>query len=544
MVPPPSSRTINRGFFLVLAVLLAAEFLLFDLVGAKHHTWVYPRWNDQIQYLTEGYTGYEYSRDHGFAAGLKESLLNRSAQGTLHDFLAVLVFSVAGPSRSAALSINILALVAWQLALALAVRRRTGCPSLGLLAVALPLSLAWPWSWNAGSAVDFRLDHLAMCAMGVCHAAALMTGGFRSLPRSAVFGAAVGLTLTIRFLTGAYFAPLFAGLIVAILLRPGRLNRLLAVVTAALVAAAIAGPIFWINRETIWDYYAIGHFTGPESAIRNPNLGILASLRFVFGHLAGNHLGNAFWLGTALALGTLGIGAYLKRSRAGRPRLGGDAVISLLFLGVPAGVLVLHAQKSEIVLGILAPGAIGVALAAAAALRRAAGSRFAAAAAGIALAVSFPCFAARQISDPHSTEFAESARLVNILADRIYRASQAAGLEAPRIGVDVVTDNLDAQIMRVICYERQGRWVPFIMTLPTGIAEAEESVLMSQLAESDFVFLTEEGTEGFWPYDRQMIRMRPQTRAWCEDNMVLAGRFTLFGRPMALYQRPGIPLEP
>src|SRR5688572_6305012 len=100
-----------------LAVALLAEFLLFDQFGAKRFTHLYPRWNDQIQYLTESYAGYEYARAHGAGAGLWQTLANRSAQGTLHDTWALIAFTLAGPSRSAALAINMVALMAWQVAL-------------------------------------------------------------------------------------------------------------------------------------------------------------------------------------------------------------------------------------------------------------------------------------------------------------------------------------------------------------------------------------------------------------------------------------------
>jgi hypothetical protein len=35
---------------------MLGEFLLFDAMTSRHHTKIYPRWNDQIQYLTESYT--------------------------------------------------------------------------------------------------------------------------------------------------------------------------------------------------------------------------------------------------------------------------------------------------------------------------------------------------------------------------------------------------------------------------------------------------------------------------------------------------------
>src|SRR5262245_22012108 len=90
----------------LLLALFAIEFILFDQFGSHRHTAVYPRWNDQIQYLSEAYTGYEYARVHGLAAGAWQTLVNPSAQGTLHDFAALFAFTIAGPSRSAALALN------------------------------------------------------------------------------------------------------------------------------------------------------------------------------------------------------------------------------------------------------------------------------------------------------------------------------------------------------------------------------------------------------------------------------------------------------
>lgn len=178
----------------------ATEFLLFDQIASRHHSWIYPRWNDQVQYLTECYTGWEYLKAHGFWAGLWQTLINPSAQGTLHDFAGMLAFTVAGgPSRSALLALNMLALIAWQAAWFLAIARGTGSRSLAWTGAALPLLLGWPWNGWAGSMADFRLDHFAMCAFGIAFACAQLIRGFQSRRWSLLFGAAVGFTLLTRF---------------------------------------------------------------------------------------------------------------------------------------------------------------------------------------------------------------------------------------------------------------------------------------------------------------------------------------------------------
>lgn len=138
--------------------------------------------------------------------------------------------------------------------------------------------------------------------------------------------------------------------------------------------------------------------------------------------------------------------------------------------------------------------------------------------------------------------FEASTRKVNALADYFYDTQLKAKLVNPRLGADQVTDSLDGQIMRVLCYERHKVWVPFIMTLPTGIMEEKPEVLMERLRQSDFMFLTERmPSEGAWPYDRQMRRLYPQLKAWCEQNLKPVETFPLFDRQMMLYQRRDLP---
>src|SRR6185312_11902949 len=100
---PADSPRLTRWMWLVAALLLVAEFLLFDRMTSRHYASVYPRWNDQIQYLTEAYTAFARAQTAGLLAGLKFALGKTALQGTLHDFFAVPVFWLAGSaSRSAA----------------------------------------------------------------------------------------------------------------------------------------------------------------------------------------------------------------------------------------------------------------------------------------------------------------------------------------------------------------------------------------------------------------------------------------------------------
>ncbi len=123
---------LNRWMWLVAALLLLAEFTLFDRMTSVHHASIYPRWNDQIQYLRESYTAFEEAKAHGLAAGLKIRPRQPALQGTLHDTTALVVFWLAGSaSRSAALSLNMLLFLAWQASLLVVSPRISGSRALG-----------------------------------------------------------------------------------------------------------------------------------------------------------------------------------------------------------------------------------------------------------------------------------------------------------------------------------------------------------------------------------------------------------------------------
>lgn len=524
--------------FWLLLVVFALEFWLFDHFGARRHTPVYPRWNDQIQYLTESYTGYELARARGLVAGLFNALTNPSAQGTLHDFFAIIAFAIAGPSRSAALSLNMLALIAWQLALFVAVRRTGSSRPLALAAALLPLALAGPWQNIPGSAYDFRLDHLAMCALGITTAAALLADGFRSRSGSICFGIAVGLTLLTRFLTGTYFVFVFAAFALWALRGDDRKRKAFNLVGATFIAAAIAAPILWLNFAMMRDYYWIGHYVGPESAIRNSHLGLGRSLAFVARQLGERHLGVFFGLiaiGGALALAFVRHQARESTRRHNR-------IIGGVFLLAPALVLTLHQQKSAVVVSALVPGAVMLVIAA----WRAAGDHASLGAqkifAGAVTLLVLLYFTHTQIPPAYTPANLAEIRLVNTLADQVLARAQAAGRTELRVAVDHITDCLDAQVLRVISYERHRALPAVNMTLPTGIVEPDESTVMSRLRESDFVFLTDDAAAGPFPFDQKLAALRPQVRAWCEANLRAVDRFTLFGRSMVLYQHPEIPL--
>jgi hypothetical protein len=533
--------------------LCLAEFLYFDARTSKHYTWIYPRWNDQIQYLTEVYTGYADARQEGWGHGLWRSLTMPAAQGALDRPLVLLLFRAAGPSRSAALALNMLAWLALQAAFFWGALRLLNSRALAWISLGLLLCWRSPLADSPGSATDFRLDFLAACAFGITFVAAAGTDRFRKTGASALFGLSVAATLAIRFLTGAYFVLIFAGLLLWILTLPGRGRRLRNLAVAAAVAAAVAGPFFWANLTAVWNYYYVLHFTGPVSVLRDSHLGIGPSLQYLFGELFREHLGSVF---LGCAGGTLAVLAAAQLicprtppAAPDHPTLAGWLVPAAGFTAAPILILTLHNEKSSAVLGIIVPGVTALLIGAAAWLGRAPLSRLGIwlrrTAVALAVTAGLAHFVGCQWADPHSADFNAGARRVNEVADLIFRLSRDSGLKSPRIAVDQITDCLDGQILRVICYERHRQWVPFRMTLPTGYFTEREDVLMDRLAQSDFVLLPNDDSAGQgYPYDEEMRALRPKTQAWCRAHLRALGDFPLFGRTWTLYGKPELAPPP
>jgi hypothetical protein len=455
------------------------------------------------------------------------------------------LFEFTGPSRSAALALNMLALICWQIALFVAVRSITRSDASGWLAALLPIALAGPWQHVPGSALDFRLDHLFLCAFGVTSAVALMTETFARRGPSLALGAVTGIALLTRFLSGTYFIVIFVGFAAWCLTRPARTTRIANLLLAAVLAAAIAGPIFWINRETVWEYYYVGHYVGPESAIRNQNFGLGRSVSYVLEWLGSRHLGLFFGIFVAaVAAVHLAARFALRTSEtapaAGHARSGAAARLigtGLLFFAAPFVVLVLHPQKSDVVLSALVPGVVLLATGCWEWLKCDAGKPSAwlglvSVAAATAFALGF--FARQQQAPIDSPAERESAAAINTLADFIYR--QSARFDHPiRVAVDHITDAMDAQVLRVICYERQHVWRDFDMRLPTGITEPDAELVRQRVAESDFVILVEDGFAGLYPYDHKLAQLRPELRAWCNAHRNLASRFNFSGHDVSVY---------
>lgn len=549
MKPTPQSP--SWRMWLVITLVVVLEFLVFDQATSRHYASIFPQWSDQIQYLSEVYQSYDASQAHGFWAGVEYAFTNPAAQGSLHDILAVPLFELVGPSRSAALSLNMLAFLAWQVALLLVIYRMSGSRVLSWMGFGLLLALAGPWSGGPGSAVDFRLDHGAMCLMGVTSLLALLTRGFRSRGWSLFFGLSVGVTVLERFLTGTYFAPIFLVIGIWIAITGERRQRWLNLLLAGLVATIIAGPQFWINRTWILNYYWGGHIIGAESAARASGLSIGASIEYVLGWFMSLHVGAFLLVVIAAVTVMLGQAVIIGRQFTIKWPDRDWLFTGLAFFFLPAVILCLHRQKSAYVLGILVPGLFLLLLWFWAAMIRCIETTshheskvrwYAPVALLLTLLSGSGYFLYRQIPSPHSQEFLNANHNIRRFADKIHSASLTPELAEPYVGFDRISDSFDGVVLRLMCYERHKVWIPIRVMLPINILEIADEDLLDRLQRCHLFVLTDEMPgHGHWPYDRQMVKSRDFLQTWCDQHLVKIDEFRFLDRQMSLYQRPNLP---
>jgi hypothetical protein len=540
-VRAPADIPIGAIYAFALAGLFAAEIALFWANAVRHYAWVYPRWSDQLQYLREAYGSYDRMQSDGFLGGARQALGTKSAQGSLQGLLGMIAFSIGGPVRTPALAVNLAAFICLQAAMFAAVRRLSGSLAFAWAAAGLLAAMHSPWSDVAGSATDYRLDWMAACAYGVALAAAVSGSGFRSTRGAVLFGFAVGAALLVRHLTAVYFSIVYVGLLAWLLFQPDWRRRCARLLLSGACALALSAWAFWRSWQNIYAYYWIDRFVGPESALRDSHMGLIAYLRWLGFELLFHQLGiAAALLGVAGAAGFLAFGLCRARKELAPEVEPGAAQGAwpavLAFLCAPAAVLLLHPEKAPQPLNIMIPGAAWVIVLSWMGLARRA-PRLAVVATCAALgSAGALLFVWAQARNPFTPAMESEFRGVNALTDFLYFRAQESGLSRPSVAVTWVSDAMNADVFEVQGRERHLTRLPFVARLPSGVLEDAPADVMSRLAASDFVCLVTRAPAN-WPLDREMEAMLPQMRKWCDANLRRDGDLHTAGFSASIYER-------
>src|SRR5262245_58001126 len=216
-----SSPRAGRTLAALVALLLAAEWLMFAAYVRREVAWAYAPLFDQTMSLDAAYRTYEDVRSLGLVGGLGEAVRRSPPSGALLHLEAAALFFASHPSRLTALAVNFghSALLQAALVYALwATRRRW---ELALLGLGLLLSVRVPFH-VAGGLFDFRPDWAAFGLYGTFLAAVWRSGLFRGRGWSLAAGAVAATCVLSRSLTAIYLGSLLAGTFAWLAVRASR----------------------------------------------------------------------------------------------------------------------------------------------------------------------------------------------------------------------------------------------------------------------------------------------------------------------------------
>jgi hypothetical protein len=291
----------------------------------------------------------------------------------------------------------------------------------------------------------------------------------------------------------------------------------------------------------------MGHFGGPEGALRDAHLSPRQSLAWLLSETLVKQLGP---VAGVLAVAATAALAWSSR-RGGRAEAPGAAfgglanpwIPVLLFLAAPAAVLTLHPAKATQPLEILvAPVAWAIVLAWVRLSRTAGGGGPVRVGAAVAV-LGFGYFGYAQARDPVPGAMQAQYRDVNALADYLFFRAEEAGISHPRVATTWRLDGVGAEPFEVMSWERHGRRMHFVSAIPVTLFALPAGDVGTFLARSDFVCLVTRA-QALWPFDEEMQAMLPGMGRWCDAHMA---RVAVLDEPefsMVLYEREGLARAP
>jgi hypothetical protein len=536
------------GLLLALAV---GEYALVRRYVAAEVAPAYPGGWDQAVYLRRSYGVYEQFRRDGAAAALR-SALTGNPTSTLLAALTQPFFCALGANRTSALALNFVLFLALQVVTARTVLWRTGSPAAAALAVGMLLLARTTFLHVAGGLVDYRPDFGAYCLYGVLLALAVRSRVFASLPWSLACGVAAAVLCLYRHVTLVYLT--FAVLATAALLggllltsggaaREGLRRRLWGLTATTVVAAAVAGPFFWAQRETIWGYYGVAGQA--QGAMRMTEMGAETwqdHLLYYPRQVCGVHGGRAF-VGLAVLAGAFGA-LGLWSARRGEQAAARRGALEMLFAGVclaaPLAALALgRTGLSPAVSGVLLPPLVWLAalgLGASRGLPR----RVLVAAALLAL----PAGAVQQWRHfgPLGRAQREDQARLTALYDRVGDYCVEAGLTAPGFSTTNFCEFLHRNQLAVLYYERHGRLLDPQAGLGAELFRVPHAEALGRLRRSDVVLLSDGRTEGAdafrYPMQDDLLAWQGELREVCERELRPLCSVRVFGRRVTAYVRP------
>jgi hypothetical protein len=538
-----------------LGLLFLVELSLFTNFYRREIAWNVPTAFDQCVYLLQSYKAQARVLDHGLAQlplAAYESV-SKVANGCALPYEGAGLALVLGGTRFPRLLVNLLAFFVAQ-AFVFTTAMRTGAGrAASWTAIGLILCQRTAWFW-AGGLFDFRIDFFAYCFYGAWACAVIRSNVFLDRRWSIGAGLLAALLALNRFVTLTYLAGVCSALAVVFCTvwwtrrhdaasaarSAGRLVNLFLSIIPLLV---LVGPVLWLDRQSIFDYYVVGHLLGSEKYIRLREVGVadLKDFLLFYPHsILEVHLGKVFVAAGVVALAAAGLGrlAASRGAQATEPiRRPDSRRLQFLFLSlailIPVVLLTCDISKSPVVGGIVG---IPIALLVAVLVVH----RDNAFARGGAMIV-FVLGMANTLD--HASQRLPSMRLhadlqrVVDMGEWMTQYSFNHHWKRPLVSYDMISNDYNAYALACVGYERCGELVDFIPLLGASILKIGRADAMSDLAQSDFAILTTAPKIGPYPFYDGIKEYENDLDAWAAHNMKMARTFDFDGNKVTLYVR-------
>jgi hypothetical protein len=555
----------SPGWYVILTAILIFEAIVLHSAAREAVAPFYPTYLDQVQYLTESYTGYDILSSHGLVAGLWGVLQEPRAQGMLTQFEAAILFLWTGPQRLTALDLNIASMLIYLGVTTELVRRAWGVGP--ALATAGLIAAARTSTMRAGGVFDFRLDFAAMCLWGIL--VGLVVLGPMQFRRERTFTLAVtlvatGLVLT-RIIAATYVAALLGGLVLLICIVRSNSGTVRFRYSArrglsiAMTVSVAAGIWFIVQNWTlVKGYYLIGHVLNDEKHVRAAEVGttnLLSSVAFYPISLLRDHAGLPFLgrAGVLLAAALAApVGTWRNLPRAARAHVGvlRWIVCALLFAFLaPYVALTLDEAKSPVVGGVLLPPSVlAVAFILGSSSKGLCGPLPSVrkarlfALCGLVLLVGLRSQwgdIRRTVYDAEwQSDLATASQFMDDVGDYVRDTDGGHAVWA----MDAHFDFTPSLVTRVYYFEQHGIWLDVPSVLGDGPIDTtlSEDEIMWQAASSSVLILTSGGAPLTYPYDLSVERAKPALFELAEQRFTLLGHYRIDRRDVFAYVRRAV----
>lgn len=556
-----SSRSIHVAALLCCFLL---QYFLFRAFIQKEVVWSYPAYFDQAGYLTESYFLHENLKTD-FWAGLKKYLSGKPyphPQGLLLQFEAALFFFLAGPSRSAALTLHFLHFICFQAVLFLALKKAARSWRWAWIGLGILLSVKTTFNIPGGM-TDFRLDFPAFCLFGVFISLVLWSNVFSSRFYSFLASlAALWLILTrTLFLLYVPVILILYALWMLFFKRPASFIKsveLKNITGILLFLLLFSSPFLWLARKAVYHYYVVGHLSGTEKSIRAMESGAVTlknRMRYYPNSFLQHHFGKNLAVNLLALAGIVAVSIRMKGM--GRHELAIDSCRTdmipqsgnfkdlFIFLAaaiiVPLTILTADTAKSIVVANTLvAPAVVLCAWAMVFVFEKYAVS---ARLLHLALISVLSMAAYRQHKGyfgkgPFRDRIQDAQQIVQMYEDLSAYCIQTHR-KHPSLSVNKVTDYLYSGVWMATAYEKHGVVLDVSGKVGHSIFPISEQEARDGLLSSDvLIFLDrlDDDAAFIYPFDQSIKGLMPAMRRVVSEKFRLFNRYRLQnGNRMAVY---------